>query len=285
MSSSLKNKIGAALLALFFLLAAMNVETVQARVAMNETVAAWASMNETVSAWATMNETAQAEDETVQVEDETVRVEDISFYKLALQWPGSFAQSCHPRALDFSIHGLWPTLRGDKPALNCMKLLKLNIRETIDPIRGRMQSEWPSLKCGTCDNAGNNRFWTHEWQKHGTCWMLLFPRGRPISYFNKAHSLNERVNLLRALKNKRIYPSHTQYNFIQIHDAFKASINGVTSGYEVQIKCNDRNQLLSEVYICVDLQFQFMNCPGNWSIGCGQRPVVFPPAQTSMCVN
>lgn len=252
-------------------------ETVPAWAAINETVPAWAAMNETVPAWAAINETL-----TAWAADET---RGSYFFKLVLQWPGSYAQSCVPSATSFSIHGLWPaTSQG--VLSNCLPLQcrAPNSQNSQDcgqfiynPTKylRRLNSEWPSLNCHHCHDQP--WFWNHEWMKHGVYGPF---NCNPYNYIYTTlwlrETVKERVDLLR-LRNNGIYPRESPWMRSQIRFAF----NGV-GGPAVQIKCNDQNQLF-EIYLCFDRDLKFSSCRGNEFIGCREGVLFLPTERVARC--
>jgi ribonuclease T2 len=58
-----------------------------------------------------------------------------------------------------------------------------------------MEKNWPSL---SCPSSNGFRFWSHEWEKHGTCAESELDQHE---YFEKALKLKEKMNLLQILKN------------------------------------------------------------------------------------
>ena len=62
-----------------------------------------------------------------------------------------------------------------------------------------MEKDWPSLSCPSSDGI---KFWTHEWEKHGTCAESIL---NIRAYFQIALDLKKKSNLLQALKNAGIY--------------------------------------------------------------------------------
>lgn len=64
---------------------------------------------------------------------------------------------------------------------------------------GRMRSSWPTLACPSGDGS---RFWSHEWEKHGTCSASVLDQH---SYFQTALDLKKRVNLLKLLQDAGTY--------------------------------------------------------------------------------
>ena len=56
-----------------------------------------------------------------------------------------------------------------------------------------MQKDWPSL---ACPSSNSIQFWTHEWEKHGTCSESILSQH---GYFDTALTLKGKTNLLKAL--------------------------------------------------------------------------------------
>lgn len=69
----------------------------------------------------------------------------------------------------------------------------------INDLMGRMRSSWPTLACPSGDGS---RFWSHEWEKHGTCSASVLDQH---SYFQTALDLKKRVNLLKLLQDAGTY--------------------------------------------------------------------------------
>lgn len=87
-----------------------------------------------------------------------------NYYDLALQ-------KCNQTG-GYSIHGLWPQIDEKHWPEYCSKM-QFNISD-LQPIIQEMNNSWHSC----FDN--NIDFWTHEWEKHGTCSQLPI-----LTYFNR----------------------------------------------------------------------------------------------------
>jgi len=70
----------------------------------------------------------------------------------------------------------------------------LNLMQISDLISS-MEKNWPSL---SCPSSNGMRFWSHEWEKHGTCAQSELDQSE---YFEAALKLKQKVNLLQILKN------------------------------------------------------------------------------------
>lgn len=187
----------------------------------------------------------------------------VSYFLLALQWPGAYDNKCNSRQA-FLIHGLWP-----KPGLprgsHTDELLKL-------PKGGQfikeMKSMWPSIT-KKCDNRA---FWQHEWQYHGNLSNLPSQQ----DYFSKTVALARQVNLLDALKRKHIFPSPSKlYAATDFANALRRDFPEFG-----KIVCSrDRPNELSEIRLCVDSRAsEYIKCPRRYNTNPSCGPLVkFPP--------
>ena len=84
----------------------------------------------------------------------------------------------------YSIHGLWPQW-----ASKCGGGPKKVALEDFDrKFQKTMLKEWP-----TCKGDNHEWFWTHEWNKHGTCANAF---GSMVDYFKAAVSLAQKYRHL-----------------------------------------------------------------------------------------
>ncbi|GLJ44076.1 hypothetical protein SUGI_0919260 [Cryptomeria japonica] len=172
------------------------------------------------------------------------------FYYFVQQWPGSYCGTrrgcCYPRtgkpASEFSIHGLWPNYKTGKWPQFCNPSDEFDFSQISDLV-GELNSHWGSL---SCPSSNGHKFWSHEWEKHGTCSLNL----EQHEYFNKALALRSKIDLLGALKSAGIKPDGGDYSVSDIKEAIRNAI-----GEEVGVDCNvseDGEYQLNEIYVCID---------------------------------
>ncbi|KAJ4812768.1 hypothetical protein LUZ62_025334 [Rhynchospora pubera] len=183
------------------------------------------------------------------------------FFYFVLQWPGSYCDTkqscCYPTsgkpAADFGIHGLWPNNNDGSYPSNCDPSSGFD-KSKVRGLLSSLQSNWPTLACPS--NDGTN-FWTHEWEKHGTCAESVF---NEYSYFKTALDLKSSLNLLQSLQSAGIQPDGGYYGLKSIKDAIEQG-----TGYTPYIECNvdgSGNSQLYQVYLCVDSSgSQLIECP------------------------
>ncbi|XP_068649350.1 ribonuclease 1-like [Aristolochia californica] len=187
--------------------------------------------------------------------------QDFDFFYFVQQWPGSYCDTqngcCYPKTgkpdQDFGIHGLWPNYNDGSYPSNCDPGNQFDPSQVAD-LTTEMQMEWPSLSCPSSNGSG---FWSHEWDKHGTCSESVFEQH---GYFEAALKLKKKVNLLQVLTDEGIHPDGSFYSINSIRDA----IRGAT-GYEQGIECNrdeSGNSQLYQIYLCVSSSgSNIIQCP------------------------
>ncbi|KAG0303138.1 ribonuclease T2-like [Dissophora globulifera] len=148
---------------------------------------------------------------------------------------------------EFTMHGLWPdTCSGDQGPWNgCdpgriyddveMRLQKYLQDDpgTSSAFFKNMTTYWSSY------NDDNNKFWSHEWSKHGTCVSTIepqcfspkVPNKDVYTYFSSALALRSQHNIYQALAAKKIYPGSNP-TVSSMQDAIEAQF-----GVKAEINC------------------------------------------------
>ncbi|KAL5828787.1 hypothetical protein ACOSQ3_018255 [Xanthoceras sorbifolium] len=237
--------------------------------------------------------------------------QNFDFFYFVQQWPGSYCDTakscCYPTTgkpeADFGIHGLWPNYKDGSYPSNCDPDSPFD-QSRISDLRSRMQKDWPTLACP----SGNGiTFWSHEWEKHGTCSESSLDQH---AYFQTALNIKKQVNLLQILQtqvtnnlymhltNHQLYicvlyiehyflnnlcyvknvtginPDGGSYSLETIKDAIKEG-----SGYTPWIECNrdeSGNSQLYQIYLCVDTSgSKLIECPVFPKGKCGSE-IEFP---------
>jgi len=143
------------------------------------------------------------------------------------------------------MHGLWPSRAGervesypcvcDNRGFNASKVIAL----TKD-----MLSYWPSY------TGDNQKFWEHEWTKHGTCAGDTPPLATEFGFFSTTLSLRAQHDIASHLKKASIIPdAKTTYSTSDVQAALKQ-----IGGQAPLLGCvNLRGQqYLHEVSFCLD---------------------------------
>lgn len=192
------------------------------------------------------------------------------------QWLGSYCNQretrcCYPPTgkprADFTIYGLWPYNTDGAFPYNCPGASY--DEAPLKPLQSRLQKAWPSF---TCPQIGR-KFWTHEWNKHGTCSKSVLGE---LAYFKAALNLKNKVNLLQALARAGIRPNNQLYPLKSIKKAIVRAI-----GFHPWVNCNHNGQGKSQIWqisLCVDRTgTRLVNCPyiPKGPNGCASK-VMFP---------
>uniref|UniRef100_A0A2N9IWV7 Uncharacterized protein n=1 Tax=Fagus sylvatica TaxID=28930 RepID=A0A2N9IWV7_FAGSY len=131
-----------------------------------------------------------------------------------------------------------------------------------------MRISWPTL---ACPSSSGSAFWSHEWEKHGTCSESILDQH---GYFEAALNLKGNVDLLQILESAGIQPDGSSYSLSSISDAIKGAI-----GYAPGIECNvdaSGNSQLYQIYLCVDTSgSHLIKCPVLPKGGCASN-IEFP---------
>ncbi|KAH7515952.1 hypothetical protein FEM48_Zijuj10G0082900 [Ziziphus jujuba var. spinosa] len=201
--------------------------------------------------------------------------QDFDFFYFVQQWPGSYCDTkqscCYPTTgkpgADFGIHGLWPNYNDGTYPSNCDPSNPFDQSQISDLISS-LQKNWPTL---ACPSGNGTAFWSHEWDKHGTCSESLLDQH---AYFQTTLNFKKQANLLQILTTAGIRPNGESYSLEDI----KGAIQGGT-GFAPWIECNtdsSGNSQLYQIYLCVDTSgSNFIECPIFPNGKCGSN-IEFP---------
>ncbi|KXN71529.1 ribonuclease T2 [Conidiobolus coronatus NRRL 28638] len=163
---------------------------------------------------------------------------------LVLQWAKNSGHSDQ-----WTLHGLWPNYCDGSygPADGCDSSRNYNNMTQIlaqdKALQGEMNEYWGSCK------GDNLAFWSHEWNKHGTCLSTIEPKCytnyqtamEVRDYFKQALALYKQFNLYKILNNNGVKPGRS-YTKQQISDAIKKGL-----GKQVTLIC--KGKVLQEIKI------------------------------------
>lgn len=196
------------------------------------------------------------------------------YIQLTLMWPpGSCSTS--PKVCirevnnHFTIHGMWPTIKGTEEPSNCCFDNTFDFR-ALEPIMPILNEYWFSYY-----DTKNYGFWSHEWLKHGTCGRDVPKLRGEANYFENTVNLGSKLPILQVLRNASITPDNQKvYKSIDIYNALQS----ISFGKVLQIDCDyEHNQpipILTGVNFCYDDKLLPMDCP-EMKRKC-QRQLIFP---------
>eukprot|EP00771_Trimastix_marina_P001380 gnl/Trimastix_PCT/245.p1 GENE.gnl/Trimastix_PCT/245~~gnl/Trimastix_PCT/245.p1 ORF type:complete len:219 (+),score=59.27 gnl/Trimastix_PCT/245:226-882(+) len=183
---------------------------------------------------------------------------NFDYYVFSNRWTGTACMGHHdaeadklpPGAYNFTVHGLWPSQVEGFGPFYCDDSYPFDMSEISD-LKGEMQMIWPSL-WGSAEG-----FYRHEWEKHGTCSMPITHDEH--GYFKKGLELAKKLKLEQVLFNHGIVPSwNKKYDYFEIESLLQEH-----TGSKITFTCKTHSgaAYLNEVRVCMDKQFQPMDCP------------------------
>lgn len=183
---------------------------------------------------------------------------NFDYYVLALSWSPQHCarnpkdtQQCY-RQLGFVLHGLWPQYNKGYPS-HCHN----------EKMPKKLIHEFAGL-------YPNNRLFSHEWKKHGTCSGLS-----PKRYLKKSKKLKERVMIPPTYQQ----PQNTfKATLADLKAAFIAQNPKMTEDH-ISVFCSRNQRFLREVRICFNKDGnKFQACSKKMlktsQRQCGQKPFI-----------
>ena len=225
-------------------------------------------------------------------------------YVLATEWTGTVCRmnKCDPTRPNesnwFNLHGLWPNVWNDptKSPQAC-STIPLNYNNLPASTQDDINLHWNGLYSPTIT------FIDHEWSKHGTCWIPSFNTSSDISkvplslqplvsqaiadyasgtitsndFILVALSLSNMYNFRSILSKHNIVPDNTKaYTMVQIQQAIQAELQVSLLNIYCSKNPTDGRIMLGEIRICLDLQYNPINCMKNTVGGCSSSVYFLP---------
>jgi ribonuclease T2 len=179
----------------------------------------------------------------------------------------------------FTLHGLWPNNNdGSYPSYcnsNAFDITQLTSIQT------ELDDYWPDLY-----SADSTSFWSHEWDKHGTCAQSLPALSTELDFFSQTLNLRAQYDLYTALWNAGIKPDPSNtYTSSQFSTAISNAF-----GVQPLMSCGTDtggNSILVQVALCINKNLQVEVCPSavvSQGIGTTCNQFLYPPLQNGTVV-
>lgn len=187
--------------------------------------------------------------------------------------PGRPPNKCNvPKHDHWTIHGIWPNKHRQKKPAFCRRDLTFRVSE-LDNIRDELEIKWLSVS-----DKNPEKFWKHEYLKHGTCAVVLNSMNTIEKYFRKGLELNYLYNIKYMLDKSNIIPGR-RYSISQILTALNREL-----GVSPQVTCirdKEKNQYIEEVRICFDKELRPISCKIHvtYETNCDTRKLVEYPSR------
>lgn len=161
-----------------------------------------------------------------------------------------------PSEIEFwTIHGIWPTRKGEIGPNFCNKTAKFDVDE-LQPIKSDLEEYWPNIHT----DAEEDSLWKHEWLKHGTCALQLPDLSNEVKYFDQGINWRNEYLISNILGNYGIHPGSNN-SVVTIHQAIVTFLNKNPSIHCVY-DAKSNVSFLSEIRICFDRDLNLIHCDG-----------------------
>jgi len=198
------------------------------------------------------------------------------------RWPGAVATGPIPsNVTEFTIHGLWPN-RNDTTWPQYCTDQRFNLKDILSLVPELVEI-WYDFE----HPYDPSDFWSHEYDKHGTCASSDALLSTQYQFFDAAIQLHQNVfPLVKVLASAGIVPSSSkQYSLTSFQNAIQRGV-----GAFPLMTCSqdyDGNTQVHRIQFCVSKSLELYNCDqaittkitqdGN----CGTGSISFPPIQHS----
>ncbi|XP_067682260.1 ribonuclease Oy-like [Haliotis asinina] len=188
---------------------------------------------------------------------------EFDFFAFSQQWAPSVcidASSEHKCAIPeevtgWTIHGLWPNSHSGNEPSDCNSSWPFNY-DAIKSLESNLTAQWPNLFIDT----PKDDFWSHEWEKHGTCATSLPATDNELHYFSTALQLNTKLKLQQVLKIFDVVPSKdTGYNATEVRNLLEKYF-GSTPVLQCTYQKATKRQFFLQIELCFDKSFKLMDC-------------------------
>jgi ribonuclease T2 len=207
---------------------------------------------------------------------------DWDYILYTTRWPAAVAQGPVPSNITgFTLHGLWPN-RNDTtwPSYCTSQSFSLKPIESLVPT---LVEIWYDFE----HPYDPSDFWSHEYDKHGTCASSDPLLATEYQFFSAAIKLHQTVfPLTSILSGAGIVPSSSQQYSLS---AFRKAIQSGLGAYPM-MTCSqdyDGNVQVERIQFCVSKSLQLYNCDSaiinkiDSSGNCGTGNISFPPIPRS----
>ena len=171
--------------------------------------------------------------------------ENYNMLVLAVQWPnGVCVNGCQGRDSiveknTLTIHGLWPSFKSGKQLDPCTS--GVSIRDDGSELFKNLKKYWPSL------SGENEKFWEHEYNKHGYCMVEEKSWSGYRDYFGEV------LNKFKDYKNLLIKAFPSQKTVQVTYDGMKQAIKKVIPNSLFKMNC--KSKYLTEFYFYLEKNY------------------------------
>jgi len=171
-----------------------------------------------------------------------------------------------------TLHGLWPSLLSGKLLGDCNSGENIFVKIADQRLLESMKNHWPSL------TGPDDKFWNHEYNKHGLCYTHKFKTEGFIPFFSLAMDMFSKQNLANMISELIENSSEAEIQ-IKTEDLRAIIIKKYPNIYfDFDCKKVGSKSYLSEIRIYYDLNLNSFippkgrtNCPASQNIFIGKN--------------
>ncbi|EDV50416.1 ribonuclease Oy [Drosophila erecta] len=166
-------------------------------------------------------------------------------------------QECSlPQKKEFwTIHGIWPTKLNQIGPSFCNNSATFDPNK-LHPIEDQLETFWPDLK----GMDSTEWLWRHEWQKHGTCAMLVEELDSELKYFEQGITWREKYIMSRILDASDIHPDSNN----TVAAIYNAIVKALGKNPSIHCLYDGKHGIsyLSEIRLCFSKSLELIDCDG-----------------------
>ncbi|XP_051174778.1 ribonuclease Oy-like [Leptopilina boulardi] len=161
-----------------------------------------------------------------------------------------------PTNNEWTIHGIWPSQFNKILPAYCNKTINFDL-SVLANIQNELKLKWTDIQSAMRPGT----FWKHEWDRHGTCAVILEKMNTQEKYFQMGLNLFNKYDMKNILAKVNIVPGNS-YPLNMILDGIKKILN-----INAQVTCaeNTKTNDILEIKICFDKQLKLTNCDGIYN--------------------
>lgn len=201
---------------------------------------------------------------------------------LVTQWPGAY----NIPGDYFTLHGLWPSRNGsngdDATSYPCYCSDDSFDVSKVQSILTPLEKYWASLVGD--DYSADVKFWTHEYEKHGTCATDVQALNTEFAFMKTTLSLRQEMGFYQVLSDAGISPG-SSFSPDDYSNAIKSRF-GVAP-----LLCCDNNNNLNGIAVCMDRGFTPQECSEQVKShssdvnNCDLSNAIYFPSSSSLASN
>ncbi|KAK9293494.1 hypothetical protein QLX08_011584 [Tetragonisca angustula] len=154
---------------------------------------------------------------------------------------------------EWTIHGIWPSQYHKVGPQFCNKSMPFK-PDALKSLKGELQEKWIDVEYGRTSYS----LWEHEWNKHGTCAVVLKQLNSEVKYFAEGLNLLAKYDMKNVLAKVNIVPGQ-KYGTKAILNAIK-KVLGKRGVVICRKNKNTGESYILEIRICFDKMLQLMDC-------------------------